>query len=358
MDSVTINDDSLSADENTTEIEEKARHGKNQLRITIITVSAFLLLAIIIFVSATTISRYNTNKEPGQYSSIYAPSNASTIKAVCATTRYPDSCYHSISAASSPNFSLDNPEKVFMLSLLVARAAVSNATFMSEFLAAATADPAAKAALQDCKELFSSAGDHLNDTLALLPADISLASSSQIIEMRTLLSAAVADQATCAEGVAATHLKARMQAATVNSTEYTSNSLAIATHFAGYFDMLPFLFHRKLLDAPGGDDAYYNGKFTVNVTVAKEGTGDLESIGDAIAKAPERSLTPFVIYVKEGVYKEYVVVGESKWNVVVLGDGMHRTLVVGNRSRADGSTAYKSATFSKPLSSPKFIIAH
>ncbi|KAK4493473.1 hypothetical protein RD792_006036 [Penstemon davidsonii] len=94
---------------------------------------------------------------------------------------------------------------------------------------------------------------------------------------------------------------------------------------------------RKLLQAANGAVA--------DVVVALDGTGNFTKIEDAIHTAPELSNKRYIIYVKKGVYKEYVEISKKKWNVMLIGDGIDVTVISGNRSFIDGWTTYRSSTF-------------
>ncbi|KAL1566821.1 pectinesterase [Salvia divinorum] len=83
-----------------------------------------------------------------------------------------------------------------------------------------------------------------------------------------------------------------------------------------------------------------------HVVVAADGTGDFTRIMDAIEAAPDRSSERFIIHVKKGVYKEYVVINKDKWNIKMFGDGVNLTVITGNRNYVDGWPTYGSATFS------------
>ncbi|KAK4432760.1 Pectinesterase/pectinesterase inhibitor PPE8B [Sesamum alatum] len=94
---------------------------------------------------------------------------------------------------------------------------------------------------------------------------------------------------------------------------------------------------RNLLQAANGAMA--------DAVVAADGTGNFTSIKDAVHAAPEYSTKRFVIYVKRGVYKEYVEISKKKWNIMMIGDGVNVTIISGNRNFIDGWTTYRSATF-------------
>ena len=84
---------------------------------------------------------------------------------------------------------------------------------------------------------------------------------------------------------------------------------------------------------------------SVDAVVATDGTGNFTKIMDAISAAPDYNAHRFVIYVKKGVYNEYVEISKKKWNLLMIGDGVDVTVISGNRSFIDGWTTYRSATF-------------
>ncbi|KAL2503322.1 putative pectinesterase/pectinesterase inhibitor 44 [Forsythia ovata] len=94
---------------------------------------------------------------------------------------------------------------------------------------------------------------------------------------------------------------------------------------------------RKLLQATNG--------VTPNMVVAADGTGNFTSIMGAISSVPDHSTQRYVIYVKKGVYKEYVEIIKKKWNIMLIGDGIDVTVISGNRNYIDGWTTYSTATF-------------
>lgn len=81
-----------------------------------------------------------------------------------------------------------------------------------------------------------------------------------------------------------------------------------------------------------------------DLVVAKDGSGNFTTVTDAINAAPNNSDTRFVIYVKAGGYYENVEVAKSKTNIMLIGDGMWKTAIKGNRNVVDGWTTFRSAT--------------
>lgn len=83
-----------------------------------------------------------------------------------------------------------------------------------------------------------------------------------------------------------------------------------------------------------------------NVTVCKSGGCDYTTVQEAVNAAPNlKSKHMFVIWIKAGVYKEMVRVPLKKINIVLLGDGMGKTVITGSRHAGQpGMNTYGSAT--------------
>ncbi|KAL9359811.1 hypothetical protein Peur_047934 [Populus x canadensis] len=83
-----------------------------------------------------------------------------------------------------------------------------------------------------------------------------------------------------------------------------------------------------------------------NIVVATDGSGNVKTIKEAIDAASKRSGSGrYVIYVKAGTYNENVEVGKKVKNVMIVGDGIGKTIVTGSKSAGGGTTTFKSATF-------------
>uniref|UniRef100_A0A7N0T623 Pectinesterase n=1 Tax=Kalanchoe fedtschenkoi TaxID=63787 RepID=A0A7N0T623_KALFE len=82
-----------------------------------------------------------------------------------------------------------------------------------------------------------------------------------------------------------------------------------------------------------------------DLVVAKDGSGKYKTIGAALKAVPDKSTKTTIIYVKAGVFTEYVVVEKSKWNVVFVGDGMDATTVAGGKNVVDGTPTFDTAPF-------------
>ncbi|XP_020572841.1 pectinesterase 3-like [Phalaenopsis equestris] len=148
------------------------------------------------------------------------------------------------------------------------------------------------------------------------------------------LSASIANQKECLEGLELTRgdLRQKVEAAIVNSRGQTSNSLEVAAGIMGGQ-------RQKTSDvglfSESASTMQRMFKLGANLIVAKDGSGHVGSIQEAVNLVVDESLGPTFIYVKEGIYEENVVVEETKWNVYMIGDGMYSSIITGNRSSTD-----------------------
>lgn len=233
-------------------------------------------------------------------------------------------------------------------------------------------------ALEDCRFLAGLNLDYLSSASQVADANSRILSTLQADDVQTLLSALLTNQQTCLEGLQETSsswsLKNGVSAPLSNDTKLYRVSLSLFTK--GWVPkqkkgktmkarkQLPFgngrlplkmseknrklyesLSNRKLLDT-GNDQV----QVTDIVTVSQDGTGDFTTINDAIAVAPNNtngSAGYFLIYIKAGVYEEYVSIAKNKKYLMMMGDGINQTVITGNRSVVDGWTTFNSATFGK-----------
>ncbi|GFP92502.1 pectinesterase 3 [Phtheirospermum japonicum] len=325
------------------ELEEAAFRKKTRKRIIILSISLVLLLAVIVGVVAGVLAhKRNSGDSPA------APTSpAAAIKAVCSVTQYPESC---LAALASSN--LSDPEKIFQFSLTVAMGALEKVSNFPEEYANKTADPLVKEALLVCGEVVNDAVDYLNDTVSALGADgEELVSAPMINDLKTWLSAALTHQDTCLDALAEANatFAGEIELLMKNSTEFASNSLAIVAKLLGLLGDFKIPIHRRLMAAAAEEDRrMLQGKgaaVKADVVVAKDGSGTVTTINEAVAMVKKKNKERFVIHVKAGVYKENVVLEKHHWNVMIIGDGKTNTIITGSKNFVDGVPTFSTATF-------------
>ncbi|KAI3458257.1 hypothetical protein Pfo_014920 [Paulownia fortunei] len=335
---------------NEAEQERLVARRKTRRRITIIGLSSIVLVAVIV-ATVVGVSQSKDNKSGGGTKSV-----SSSIKAVCNVTLYPDSCYNSLAPlVKSGNF---KPQDLYKLSVLVAINELSKASknFVENGVKKFNiTDQMTLAAIDSCQELFSLALDHLNNSVSI--KDMKLLEAFD--DLRTWLSSAGTYQQTCIDelGSASSVLSSFVNENFKNSTEYTSNSLAIISSFEESISALGAIGRRRLMSFGGSEAPEWlsfkdrrllqtpSSSIKADAVVAKDGSGKYKTIKAALKAVPEKSKKRFVIYVKKGVYFENVRVEKKKWNVMMVGDGKDATIVSGSLNFVDGTPTFQTATF-------------
>ncbi|KAH0452761.1 hypothetical protein IEQ34_017085 [Dendrobium chrysotoxum] len=82
-----------------------------------------------------------------------------------------------------------------------------------------------------------------------------------------------------------------------------------------------------------------------DLTVCITGECDHRSVQEAVMQAPDYGTRRFVIYIKEGVYRETVQVPIEKTNIAFVGEGMGKTVITGDlNAQMTGLSTYNTAT--------------
>ncbi|KAL8519816.1 hypothetical protein ACS0TY_010668 [Phlomoides rotata] len=204
-----------------------------------------------------------------------------------------------------------------------------------------------QSATAGCQKLMSLASYNLNMSL---PTSVNVPSRKTLTDFRTNICASLAYIETCSDEFeyAPDNVRNMVLASLDSSRKSVSNSLSILS----------------TIDDNGGSVLTNGGsawppswvttkvvlfdsfkKVTVDVVVAKDGSGRFKTISEAINLAPVNNAHKFVIYVKQGKYYENVRIGENRWNIIMVGDGMDKTIVSGHFCNRSGESTFNTATF-------------
>ncbi|XP_062228328.1 pectinesterase-like [Phragmites australis] len=364
-----------------------------------------LLLAVLLLTTVAT-TQCHGHKRHHHHSSATRPNKTAgaaaanplvdTVHAICHTTPHPVSCLASAAApldavagakvveSSALSVSL-LPPNVLSVVLASLRGAVSALSSLSPAFSTTLSAPVTslrRGAAQDCLELHAATLGSLSRSASLLAAP-----GGSLPAVRANLAAALTNKATCLDGLAGAS-GPRMDgllASLDDAYEHVSNSLALVARSsgggggfsAGFAAVMAQIHNRRLLqddddddnsgdgddDNSGDGDDDNNGDSNddngngdddsgnadqpamVVITVAKDGTGNFRTVGEAVAAAPNNSETRTVIHVKAGTYEENVEVPAYKTNIALVGEGRDATVITGSRSAADGWTTFRTATF-------------
>lgn len=303
----------------------------------------------------TAAAKDNVAVVPRIAASAAAAASSVNVTAICMATPYPSACETALSSAAARGAANDP----FAASVQFAMTRAESARALARNLSASSSRPrVAPSGMDDCAELLDISLDQLHDALAARAADAA--------GVTTWLSAALTNQGTCGDSLAAvpdpaarSAVRARVAAleqfigtalalhAKLNNGGSGSSSPAPPNRAA--FPSWVTMHDRHLISSPASTIA-------PDAVVALDGSGMHTSISDAIAAvtAPPPAHHPTssgggagsrkVIYVKAGRYEESVSITSKQKNVMLLGDGKGKTVISGHQSVAGGYTTYASAT--------------
>nr|XP_033515308.1 putative pectinesterase/pectinesterase inhibitor 26 [Nicotiana tomentosiformis] len=217
----------------------RAAH-KRRLTIALI-LTLFLTLLICALVGAFIHASNSKDRTPSVSSN-----SADSLKAVCAVTQHPESCFDSISSLQSSPPKPD-PEQFLNLSLQATIRELNNVSSLPKTLISKVNDPGTVSALKDCVSLFDDALSQLNQSAELLkvgPGEKAL-TEKKVKDMQTWISASMTDQDTCLEGLdeMGSPLVGEVKARVQNAKEYMSNTLAILSNMPSLLQKFGITLH-------------------------------------------------------------------------------------------------------------------
>ncbi|KAK8605143.1 hypothetical protein V6N13_082597 [Hibiscus sabdariffa] len=303
------------------------------------------------------------------------PSSPLNSDSICAITPHAEYCYYILPSNKS--------HSIFYYGNLSIHQSLSNArTFLASvdhFLSRSASNRTIQA-LEDCRFLANHSLDFLSQISIGINSNDGI-KSGVADDLHALLSAALTNLETCFEGLEAIPLASRIKDHLFqsNATKSVSVSLAIFRHWGpgstkpgrnrrfphtrrnSPLSLLMSTNKKLIYEFATGKKKIKiltNGKISVKhvVMVSPRGVGQFRTINAAIAAAPNNLGNTdqyYVIYVAAGVYKEYISIPNNKQNLVLIGDGIGRSIITGSRSVPDGLTTFNTATFA--VGGKKFI---
>ncbi|KAK4803568.1 hypothetical protein SAY86_003385 [Trapa natans] len=267
---------------------------------------------------------------------------------VCSEAADPTSCLALVSEVVPGTFLETHPQSLLQVLVRKSVLRTEKAVAAARDTARKINDPREQAALGDCVELLEMSMDRMLEAIASLKK----LSAESRADAHTWLSSSLTNYETCSDGlhgpskVAMKPLldylisRAKASLAMFVATLPTDHSAdTFIDHLANKMPSWITASDRRLLSASSLDVAV-----TANVVVAKDGSGDYQTVQEAVDSAPNKGTSRYVIYVKKGTYKENVQVAKTKTNVMLVGDGMDQTIITGSLNYVDGTTTFNSAT--------------
>ncbi|KAI4337183.1 hypothetical protein L6164_015630 [Bauhinia variegata] len=201
-------------------------------------------------------------------------------------------------------------------------------------------------ATADCLELLDSAWELLDCAITALQnhgeteVDCECKTGDVISDVKSWLSGALTNLATCIDELSDTnHISKDSVSPSMHQLEIILHNLSAMVKPQSTNSGTPSWVEPHVLRLIQADD------IKPNITVAADGSGNFTSITQATQTAPNKSQYPYLIYVKKGIYNEYIEIKKNLWNIYMIGDGINQTIITGNHSNATGWTTFRSATF-------------
>lgn len=283
-------------------------------------------------------------------------SDSNLIKSSCSTTLYPDICYSTLSTTKTLATKKDIIEHTINQTKEIIHA---NFHAINKLTTAANVTKRGKIAIHDCLQLATGTLEALDKVIGDLreyPTKKSLRRHAD--DLKTLMSTTITNKETCLDGFSHDAECKLLRNSIVGGQEHggkmCSNALAMIVDMTNT-DMLNS--KEAKLDvllqevsmwpewlSAGDRKLMQSGDVTPDVTVAADGSRDYTSVAAAVAAAPSKSTSRYVIKIAAGVYRENVEVPSSKTNLMFIGDGRSNTIITASLSVAGGSTTFNSAT--------------
>ncbi|KAJ6853415.1 putative pectinesterase [Iris pallida] len=285
----------------------------------ILSLASLLSLATFIAIQKPTIHHYSSSLRPSD---------------LCGRAADPAACGAIVSDAIA-TLRPARPDPIQVLQAIIARSLLQLDTNIHR---QSDVDLDPKSALADCAGLLDLSRDRLLDSASAV-------ASGSYVDARTWLSAVLTNHDTCIDGLllaASSSSSLKLKANLDSLVALASASLAVLNTIPPYdvkevvnnFPSWLSVGDRKLLEAA----------VAANVTVAADGSGDYDTVQEAVDNAPSKGKSRYVIYVKNGTYEENVMVWKNKTNLMIVGDGGGSTVITGDRNVVDGWTTFNSAT--------------
>ncbi|GER36120.1 plant invertase/pectin methylesterase inhibitor [Striga asiatica] len=251
----------------------------------------------------------------------------SIIRSTCAATLYPELCISTVEL-NLPTAAVESSRDVLAAALdHTIRAVERNRLTIRKSARLISSNPVGlpSRALNDCLEMAELALDELRAAANRLE---NLEKSRAIDDVLTYLSAAMANQLSCVDGLPPRGSLARDH---MHVFRLVSNLLVMVRSVPGRGALGRWPGRARWPDwlSDGDRRMLVASEVTPNVTVAADGSGDYVTVGEAVEIAPHKSDERYIVRIKSGVYRENVEIPSNRWNMMFVGDGEGETNTAG-----------------------------
>ncbi|CAA3005939.1 pectinesterase-like [Olea europaea subsp. europaea] len=316
-------------------------------KVAVSVVSLILVVGVVIGVVAVVHRNDSSDKDQHDMAS-----SMKAVTTICAPTLYKDACVRSLETVA--NNQTATPKDYIMAAIQATLDEVKKSSEVtSKTVVNKDADPYNHMAVEDCKDLLDDAVDTLQASYTSVGDSDLHTIQDRANELRSWMTAVYALQSSCLDQIGKPEYKSAIENGMVNATQLTHNTINIIAELSEVLkafnvpvNLQP---NRRLLEAGEiGEDGYptwfraadrkllaahkRGHHVKPNAVVAKDGSGQFKTVAAAIAAYPKNFKGRYTIYVKAGVYEEFITIDKKKPNVLIYGDGPGKTIITGKRN--------------------------
>ncbi|CAL0320963.1 unnamed protein product [Lupinus luteus] len=351
-------------------------------RIAIISICTFLMVAMVMATSIVLSIKHKENRSKDfDNNKTHAVSTMKAVEILCQPTDYKKECEESLKAEANTT----DTRKLIQIAFNITIERIGNSLKKTNLMHKVEKDHKATMALDTCKQLMDLSINGFNRSLERIRRFNIYNFDNILTNLKVWLSGAITYQETCLDGFENINSDAgeKMRDVLTKSMHMSSNVLAIiyalsktlsdlnATNVVAARGLLQdsedqhVLNHDELLPSWVDDGSAVrrflhtsSQKLKPHVVVAKDGSGKFKRINEALKMVPKKNKKPFIIYIRKGVYHEYVEVTKQMTHVVFVGDGRNKTRITGNKNFMDGINTYRTSTVGIVIQGGSIVSSH
>ncbi|KAL8105548.1 putative pectinesterase/pectinesterase inhibitor 13 [Apium graveolens] len=321
-------------------------------------VAGICVVAAVIGLVGTDVVHHKLYPEDGEKDPL--ATTTKPVATICGPTDYKEACVNSLNSLA--NNQSATPKDYYLAALQSTLQEVKTALEKSATIGKSVTEKSQKLAVEECKDLLKFAVDELQASLSTVGDSDLHTMSDRKAELMNWLSAVVSYQDTCLDACEVNpDLKESMSNDLMNATQLTSNALAIVSTMSDILKSFDIpedknVTSRRLLNTNNGYPEWLsngdrkllaakNAQIRPDAVVAKDGSGQFKTIAAALAAYPKNKPGRYTIYVKAGIYDEYITVTKDQVNVFMYGDGPRKTIVTGRKCNTQGVPTMQTASF-------------